>query len=358
MLGGGDRAYVYAKSCGIISSSFFGKGTSRLDNLTRLSELDRLIFSKDARELPERELLRDLEWRIVDRSAKQIITLINSYHKPPEFFSRLVRSFEYADLKTVLSSLIAGIPGSGHSVRTSHGGAETPYHTDIGKFTTIHYKAYPNMEAMLQGTEFTFLLNELPKQGSLAFKEINITALQTKLDRFYYKTLWDSMLKLARRDRLYIGKILSEELSLRNAAWVLRLRTYYDIEADEAGECLIHIKAGEYGSGDLADDAKAALTLPLDNAAAWKKWKWAEFLNPSQLGEAWTADPRYFQNAAAIYLYRQAYHYFHMRPFSLDVLSCFIKLKQFEADLLTSVAEGLSLGMNSREIMHVLGAAS
>jgi vacuolar-type H+-ATPase subunit C/Vma6 len=345
MLGGGDRAYAYAKSCGIISASFFGKGSSRLDNLTRLSELDRLVFSKDAKELPERELLRDLEQRIVDRSAKQIVTLVTTYHKPPEFFSRLIRSFEYADLKTVLSALIAGEKSA-------------PDHTDIGRFTTIHYDAYPNMEAMLQGTEFAFLLSELPKQGSLAFKEIDTTALQTRLDQYYYKTLWEAMIKLARRDRLYIGKILSEELSLRNAAWVLRLRTYYDMEADEAKECLVHIKAGGHGTVDLAEDAKAALTLPLDNAAAWKRWKWAEFLNPSQLGDSWTADPRYFQNAAAIYLYKQAHHYFHMRPFSLDVLSCFIKLKQFEADLLTSVAEGLSLGMNSREIMNVLGAAS
>jgi vacuolar-type H+-ATPase subunit C/Vma6 len=344
MIGGGDRAYAYAKSCGIISTSFFGKGTSRLDNLTRLSELDRLIFSKDAKELPERELLRDLERRIVDRSAKQIITMITSYHKIPEFFSRLFRSYEYADLKTVLSSLVAGETAA-------------PDHTDIGCFTTIHYEAYPDMEAMLHGTEFAFLLNELPKQGSLAFKEIDITALQTRLDQYYYKTLWEAMMKLARRDRFSIGKILSEELSLRNAAWVLRLRTYYDVDADEAKECLVHIKT-ENGLVDLADDARAALTLPLDNAAAWKRWRWANFLNSSQMGEAWTADPRHFQNAAAIYLYRQAHHYFHMQPFSMDVLSCFIKLKQFESDFLTSIAEGLSLGMVSREIINYLKAAS
>jgi vacuolar-type H+-ATPase subunit C/Vma6 len=342
MFDSGERAYVYAKSCGILQKSFLGKNLGRLSGLTRLSELDRLIFSRSARELPERELLQDLERRIIGKAVKQIITLAGVYHKPPEFFFCLIRSFEYADLKAVLNALFAGE-------------REAPDHTDIGRFATIHYDAYPDIEGMLRDTPFTSFLSGLPRQGSEAFKGLNTTLLQTKLDQLYYKTLWEAMMKLSLRDRFFIGGILAEEMSLRNAAWVLRLRTYYGMDADTAGDCLIHIKTGRKGSADLAEDALEALTLPLDNGAAWEKWKWVRFLNPRRPGESWTADPRFFQNAASVYLYTQAYRCLHLRPFSLDVVSCFVKLKQFETDLLTSVAEGLSLGMGIQETLHVLG---
>jgi vacuolar-type H+-ATPase subunit C/Vma6 len=342
MIGGGERAYVYAKSCGVLQKSFLGKNLTRLGGLTRLSELDRLIFSRAARELPERELLRDLERRIVGRAVKQIIALVSAYHKPPEFFSCLIRSFENTDFKAALNALFAGE-------------RKAPDHADIGRFATIHYDAYPDIEAMLKDTQFTSFLSGLPPQGSGAFKELNTTSLQTRLDQVYYKILWEAMMKLPLKDRFFIERILAEEISLRNTAWVLRLRTYYGMEAGAIGDCLIHIKTGQKGAADLAEDALEALTLPLDNGAAWEKWKWVKFLNPRRHGESWTADPRFFQNAASVYLYTQACRCLRRRPFSLDVVSCFIKLKQFEADLLTSVAEGLSLGMGIQETLHVLG---
>jgi hypothetical protein len=130
------------------------------------------------------------------------------------------------------------------------------------------------------------------------------------------------------------------------------------MDADAIKEHLVHISGGKGSTDrsiDLADDALAILELPLDNGADWEKWRWAKFLNPRQAGEIWTADPRFFQNAASIYLYKQARRCFHLRPLSLDVVSCFIKLKQFEADLLTSVAEGLGQGMASQEVLSLLG---
>jgi hypothetical protein len=46
---------------------------------------------------------------------------------------------------------------------------------------------------------------------------------------------------------------------------------------------------------------------------------------------------------------------FRSNPSSLDTIFCFIKIKQFEEDVLTSSAEGLGLGMASREVFGMLG---
>jgi hypothetical protein len=41
-------------------------------------------------------------------------------------------------------------------------------------------------------------------------------------------------------------------------------------------------------------------------------------------------------------------------PFSVNAEFCYIKLKQFEEDLLTSVAEGLGLGMGGNDVFNLL----
>ncbi|MFP3040343.1 V-type ATPase subunit [Treponema primitia] len=351
MPGSGERAYVYAKACGIVGNSFIGKRLSKLGGMTRLSELDRLIFGKDARDLPEQELLVDLERRIINRTARQIIIIVDSFPHPPELLVRLIRDFEYTDLKRVITAAAAGE-------------RNLPQLTDIGRFATINYKAYPHFSLMLKGTEFEFLLEDL-----LTPLDIKTMVIQNKLDHHYYFSLWKSMLKLAPADRKSIEQILSEEVSLRNSAWALRMRTYYGMSEDQAGEFLVSIPAlKDYHSRwhlrrsaarpTLADDAQDSLSMALDSPADWDRWRWVKFLNPHSSGEAWTADPRYFQNAAAEYLYTLARRSFRIRPFSLDMVACFIKIKLFEEDLLISVAEGLSLGMPAQDILNLLGVAS
>ncbi|GHV75380.1 hypothetical protein AGMMS49942_02010 [Spirochaetia bacterium] len=344
MVGSGERAYVYAKACGITGKSFIGKNRSRLAALSRLSELDRLIFGTDARDLPERELLPDLEGRIINRTAKQIVTIVNSFREPPELLVRMVREFEYTDLKRAITAVAGG-------ERT------LPERTGIGRFAALDFSDYPRFDKILTGTEFEFLLEDIedlrgPSGPSTAL-------IQNKLDRHYYTCLWNSLFKLAPSDRSSIERILAEELSLRNAAWALRMRSYYGMSAEQTREYLVFIPVRKSRPGavdaTLADDALASLTMSLDSPADWARWRWVKFLN--RTGEHWTADPRHFQNAAAQYLYRLARHSFRQRPFSLDTAACFIKLKLFEEDLLTSVAEGLSLGLGALETLSMLGAS-
>jgi vacuolar-type H+-ATPase subunit C/Vma6 len=329
---------VYAKACGIIGKSFIGKRIPALGGVGRLSELDRLVFPRTSRALPERELLTDLESRIIGRSVKQIIAIAASYRDPPPFLGRLVRVYEYGDLKSALSA-IAG------------GEGKVPAFTDISPFGTVNFKAYPDLPAMLKGTEFEFIFEEEKffSDKRLSGGDDSIL-LQIKLDRLYYGSLWKDLLSLPQKDRLSAGRILSEEISLRNVVWALRLRTYYDLAPEKIREMIFFPPGRE----SLAEDAEASLSMPLDIRSPWERWKRAAFLNPEIPGKPWNADPREFQNAASEYLYRLARLSFRLRPFSLDTAFCFIKLKQFEEDLLTSVAEGLGMGMSSREVFDLL----
>jgi vacuolar-type H+-ATPase subunit C/Vma6 len=206
---------------------------------------------------------------------------------------------------------------------------------------------------MLKGSEFEFLLHE---KHLLSGEPGNI-ALQTALDRHYYSSVWKALKALPQADRRVSEKIISQEISLRNSGWALRLRRYYGMNAEEVKRYLLEIprKGSRVKAQSLAADAIRSLEYPLDNYAAWSSWRWKEFLNPDTGGGFWHADPRHFQNAASLYLFGLARHNFRLKPSSLDTIFCFIKIKQFEEDILTSEAEGLGMGLSSSEVLDMLG---
>jgi len=344
----GERAYAYAKACGITGKSFVGKRVRSLERVGRLSELDRMVFPDSPGNLPEKELLRDLEKRIIGRSVDSIVSIVECFSRPPEFLLLLIRVYEYADLLNALSAYI--------EKENSR-----PAHTDLGRFQTVRFEAWPDVKAMLAGTAFDFLLDKksiLTDEQDAAQKSFS---LQSVLDRHYYNALWNSLFSLPARDRLATEKILSDEISLKNCCWALRMRTYYGMNDDEVKSHLIDISVKSKkkpGPRSLAKDALECLKFPLDSFSAWSAWRWKDFLNPFSGARQWQADPRYFQNAASRHLYRLARHHFRISPSSLDSIFCFIKLKQFEEDILTSSAEGLSVSMASRDILSMLGVES
>jgi vacuolar-type H+-ATPase subunit C/Vma6 len=336
----GERAYSYAKACGIIGKSFVSRRIASLNDVSRFSELDRLVFGSQARELPERELFSDLERRFSQRSVSAIISVLNSFREPPELFIILLQVYEYSALKTALALIAQGEI----SVK--------PFFTPLGRFGTVHFDAWPNAKAMLAGTDIAACLGNYFKKDGIGGinAEYEGTTLETALDKHYYQKLWACLNKLNRNDCRAAEHIIAEEIALRNCAWALRLRHYYGMDYDEVDRHLVIVE----GAPQLCRDALASLLFSLDSYDDWKNWKRLRFLNPVPQTGFWRADPRHFQNATAEYLYHLSLSNFRKRPCSLDSCFCFIKLKQFEEDLLTSYAEGLGMGMSGKDVLAML----
>ena len=330
--------YVYAKACGIIGKSFVGKRISSLAGLRSLSELDRLVFPDHHRDLPGRELLTDIENRIIDRTVRQIMAIVGSDAEPPEIIVRMLRSYEYGDLKICIQHIASGEK-------------KPPRFCDIGRFSTVRFDAFPDMNAMLRNTEFEFLL---PHDLKNLKKGSDTVPVETKIDSLFYNSLVESLNSLSSEDREITQRILADEISLRNCTWALRLRTYYRKMASEALKHLMNIKLRGDRSTSLSAEAVQSLNFPLDSRSSWQGWKWEKLLNSEQASSHWAADPRHFQNAASGYLYRLAMRCFHRVPMSVSSVFCFIKIKQFEEDLLTSIAEGLALGIDSASVFRLL----
>jgi len=358
----GERAFAYAKACGIIGKSFVGKRMSALGRLNALNEFGRMVFPDVTYELPGRELLVDLERRLLQRTIRHILAVINSYSNPPELLLRQLRSCEYADLKTCLHHIVVDKPIPSMLC-------------DIGKYGTVRFNAYPDLKAMIAGTEFEFILSKDLKAAGF-----DINSLEAELDLQYYTLLMKSLQRLSAEDRLLAQRILAEEISLRNCIWALRLRTYFEKTSQETEKYLMHLEIPQCPPAEIPGDiqprfssqtsaalmgvnvgmisldreAEESLYFPLDNRSNWKGWRWESLLNPEEHGGTWTANPRFFQNAASRYIYRLSLRCFRRMPFSVNAEFCYIKLKQFEEDLLTSVAEGLGLGMGGNDVFNLL----
>ncbi|MDR0464256.1 MAG: V-type ATPase subunit [Treponema sp.] len=340
-----DSGYAYAKASWIIGKSFLGKRISSLSGLHTLSDFDRLIFPDSYRELPGRELLPSLEKRIIERCVNQILGVVKSYSQPPKLLIRMLKGFEYGDLKECFAH-IAG------------GNEEMPVISDIGRFKTVRFDAYPDVAAMIKKTEYESLLSGDIKSIK---KGADLISIDAKIDYRFYQSLIESLSQLDYDDRETASRIIADEISLRNCFWALRLRAYYQKSELQTAKYLMDFKllGNIHQKRDsLCAEAKSSLDFSLDIRENWQGWRWERFLNQEDSlnpsGTHWAADPRYFQNAASEYLYHIAFHGFHSSPMSVGAIFCFIKLKMFEEDLLTSVAEGLALGMDTGTIFKML----
>jgi len=336
-----DSGYAYAKASWLIGKSFLGKRMSSLTGIHTLNELDKNIFQESYMELPGRELLADLEKRIVERSVRHIISIVNSFSQPPKLLVRLLKGIEYSYFIECLSS-IAG------------GKTELPIISDIGRFGTIRFDAFPDVGAMLRKTDFEHLLSQELKSVK---KGMELVDIETKLDYRYYQSLIESLSQLEFEDREVAARLIADEISLRNCLWIMRLRTYYNKTETEAAKYIMNLNM--YGKiqqkrATLCAEARASLNFSLDVRDDWRGWRWERFLNEEGSSSHWSIDPRHFQNAASQYLHHLYLRHFHSSPMSVSAIFCFIKLKQYEEDLLTSVAEGLSLGISSSNVFKML----
>jgi len=352
----GEHSYAYTRACGIIGKSFIGKRISALASLRTISELDRLIFPERRSDLPGPELLADMETRIVKRAIKSIQAVIKSYQSPPQALVRLLRSFEYSDLKTCLHYI-------------AEGKKARPPISSLGSFGTIKFKHYPDLRLMLKGTEYDFLLSK-PADKWLK-GNADLALVETGLDLRYYQLLIESLYELPAEERKVACMILAEEISLRNCVWAFRLRMYFKKSEEETRKHLMNLTMRLFSEDartmnirkepgmmekeiNLASEAFDSLERPLDQHSAWQGWRWGKLLNPETQERLWELDPRFFQNAASHYLYRLAYGHFRADQFTVSAIYCFIKLKQFEEDLLTSISEGLSFGMTPAGVLDLL----
>jgi vacuolar-type H+-ATPase subunit C/Vma6 len=330
----GADAFVYAKACGLYARSWIGLRSRPLFAATRLQDLWALLYAEDVPLLPEGLLARQIERKSEERAVRSFANLLSAYDSCDPVSLALISRYEYANLKGAIAAL---------SLRNT----EEPYRVDIGRFSFINWKKWPDLAAMTRNTVVSWL-DAVPEPPDLV-------AMEIRLDHQYYRMLWDALESLQSKDRASVEKLIREEIILQNIGWALRLRVYYGMDAKAIIPLLAHGNRDEGECALLSSPAVAILEKPLDAWDAWSAWKYAWLLNPHEEGVPWTVDPRWALLASDRYLYRLARAQFHQEPFTVGTLVSFFRIKMLEVQMIRVASEGLRLGADEGQMRDFLG---
>lgn len=329
MASAGEWAYAWAKACGIIGKSFIGPRVKQLQAVHRLSELDSLLFPDSPLQLPAQQLVFALERRISQRAADKIVAIVSCFSDPPRLALRFVSAFEYADMARCIAAAVAGEK-------------DPPHPIEIGRFRSVRFEAYPDIAAMTAGTEFDWIADSLQRAGDQTLD------IQVELSRRYYRALWADIRAEGKRGRIGFEEVAAEEITMKNIVWAMRVATYYRGDTEAVERVLVDV---EREGRSLADEARKILEFGMDRREDWSKWKYSFLLNPVDSDGDWRLDPRYAQNTAARRLDRLTRVLFRRGSGAIDGLASFARLVRQEEDLLTSVVEGIALGVSPREVL-------
>ena len=198
----------------------------------------------------------------------------------------------------------------------------------------------------------------------LSFYEYENSGLSdSKSDREQIMALWKAISSLKGSNRENLLDLYKMEISFKNILWVLRLKVYYKFTSEEILEHLVYSdeqskKSAMSRKNDiLAREALAILDKDISSYDDWKKWKYAQFLNPHEEGVIWEIDPTWIERSFKNYLAKAYKRFFHKDPMSITSLVSWFRIKQYELDCIRSVTEGLRLGVESDKVMEVAGVS-
>ena len=330
----GADSFVFAKANGILGKSFTTKKAHQLFSAKNLSELWTLLFKTQPPLVPEVMLSQQIEEEAFSNFINQYVKFIDVYDKPEPVLVDQLLLFEGENLKEIGAALCKGEKN-------------LPKLTELGKYSSLNYAAWPELKKITNGTAFSWY-NKTPsihEQQKLDFK----------IDLQVCRHLWEAAQREKGEAREALLELYSQEFIIKNIVWVLRLRLYYKMKAEEVTQNLIYVTDKPGRSDPVAGPALKILEWPLDEYELWADWKYASLINPHVDGQVWQIDPIWIEKRNRVEIYRKAKKLFHQFPSDPCSLIGWYKIKNFELSCIRTAVESIRLNVNPEEAMDAIG---
>lgn len=327
-------AFVYAKASGMLSKSYIGERTAKLFEAKSLQDLWTLVFNTEVPLVPEIMLAKQIEQKAEETFIKEFVDLLSCYEKPEPVSVALLQYYEYCNLKQISTAIFV-------NKKT------LPNIINLGQYSVLDYKAYPNIEKITDKTQFSWYKTVPTRQEQ---KDVD-----HKLDVQYIRSLWDAVQKVPSLEREPVKKLILDEINMNNCLWAIRLKVYYNMSKEDIILQLAAATENPSSTDILAGEAIKLLDFAIDSYEDWKNWKYATLLNPHEEGSVWIIDPRWVQQAANVQQNKKALRQFHQHPFTADVLVSWFKIKQHELNCIRTAAEGLRLAVSESQLKEFAG---
>ncbi len=333
----GADAFVFAKANGILGKSFVKNRASHLFEAKSLTELWTLIFKSQPPAVPEVLLAQEIENKAFSDFINEYKSFINCYDSPDPVLVDQLFIYEAENLKEMGAALCSGE-------------SELPPVLDLGNFSVLDYKAWPDISKITKSSVFSWY-NKVPGIHEQR-------ALELKIDLQVCRHLWDSICKEKGDARDFLMNLYKREFIIQNIVWVLRMRLYYNMKKEQILSSLIYVTDHPSGQDPVAAPAMRIIDWPLDDYDRWENWTYSSLLNPRENGEVWQIDPVWIEKQNKVVINKMAGVLFHQFPSDSCFLIGWYKMKDFELSCIRTAVESLRFNVSMQDAMDTIGIGS
>jgi vacuolar-type H+-ATPase subunit C/Vma6 len=317
-------AFIHAKMHGLMAKSYFDERLRFLLKITSLLDLSKTLFPRQEADVSEEELVADVQRKFENSVIDTLVKLLSFFPRAPELLVHVLREYDYRNLLTLLREKFTGL----QDIRL----------WDTGKYAVLGRGAEKNFPRCLAGTRFEKYLDLMDTTP--------LPALEFQIDRQYYAELIACVKALPADERKLITPLVHTEIFLQNLLWALRLKFYFRMGFDEAEKYLF-----PFAFSGVKERARRVFELPADDPKAWADLAPGNIFSAERGG---VIDPEAIEGRADRYFYKKLRRFFYANSFSIASVYAFFRIKKYEARLVTSVSEGVRMGIGSREMEEAL----
>jgi vacuolar-type H+-ATPase subunit C/Vma6 len=318
-------AFIHAKMHGLMAKTYFDDRLRFLLKITSLLDLSKTLFPEQETGSHEREIVSGIQRKFENSILKTFIRLLSFFPNPPPLLVHVLREYDYRNFLTLLRKKFTGFTDT--------------YLWDTGKYSLLKAAAEKDFPRSLEKTRFERyieLMDSLP-----------LFELEFQIDKQYYEELIVCVKALPNGEKKLVLPFVQTEIRLRNLLWALRLKFYFHMSFDDARNFLFPL-----GFPGIINQARLVFELPVDEPKAWTRLSFGNIFSAERDG---LIDPEAIEGGANRYLYKKLRRFFYANPFTLASVYAFFRIKKYEARCVTSVSEGIRMGMTSREMSEALG---
>jgi vacuolar-type H+-ATPase subunit C/Vma6 len=318
-------AFIHAKTHGLMAKTWLDERLRFLVKITSLLDLSKTLFPEQAPAAGEAELVSGVQRKFETSVIETLVRLASLFPEPPEILVHVLREYDYRNLLALFREKFSGLT----TIRL----------WDIGRYSLFK----GGVEGFPQSLRKTVFEKFIP-----LMENSSLSAIEFQLARQYYEGLLARVHNLPAKEKTLILPLVRTEVLLQNLVWALRLRFYFSLGFDEAEKLLFPLSfAG------VIQRARLVFELSPDDPEAWRKLGFGGIFSARRDGHV---DPPGVESLAHRYVYGKLRRLFYAHPFTLASLYAFFRIKKYEARLVTSVSEGIRMGLDFREITEAAGS--